>query len=193
MDAESSIELLRLARSGDQHALDSLLRRYLPALRRWAHGRLPRWARDIAETEDLVQESVAETLKHLARIDVERDGALHAYLRVAVMNRIRNELRRAARHPRQVELDPETPLTSLSPLEIAIGSETLARYESALGRLSSTEREAIIGRLELGLSFDELAHALDKPSPDAARLTVTRAVVRLTKLMADADPASSTP
>jgi RNA polymerase sigma factor (sigma-70 family) len=193
MDAESSIELLRLARSGDQHALDSLLRRYLPALRRWAHGRLPRWARDIAETEDLVQESVAETLKHLARIDVERDGALHAYLRQAVMNRIRNELRRAARHPRQVELDPETPLTSLSPLEIAIGSETLARYESALGRLSSTEREAIIGRLELGLSFDELAHALDKPSPDAARLTVTRAVVRLTKLMADADPASSTP
>jgi RNA polymerase sigma factor (sigma-70 family) len=193
MDAESSIELLRLARSGDQHALDSLLRRYLPALRRWAHGRLPRWARDIAETEDLVQESVAETLKHLARIDVERDGALHAYLRVAVMNRIRNELRRAARHPRQVELDPETPLTSLSPLEIAIGSETLARYESALGRLSSTEREAISGRLELGLSFDELAHALDKPSPDAARLTVTRAVVRLTKLMADADPASSTP
>src|SRR5207249_4062738 len=103
----------------------------------------------------------------------------------AVLNRIRNELRRASRHPRRAELDPEAPGASISPLEAAIGAQKLQRYEMALASLSVSDREAIIGRLELGLSFQELADAMHKPSPDAARITVTRALVRLTTLMGD--------
>jgi len=35
------------------------------------------------------------------------------------------------------------------------------------------------------LSYDDLADALDKPSPDAARMAVKRALVRLAKVMDD--------
>ena len=55
-DPESSVELLERARAGDSDALDRLLGRYLPRLRRWASGRLPRRARDLSDTDDLVQE-----------------------------------------------------------------------------------------------------------------------------------------
>src|SRR5262245_13253298 len=183
MDSESSKELLLKARAGDPAALDHLFHRYRTALQRWAHGRLPRWARDIADTEDLLQETLTQTFKQLPRIDVSEEDALHAYLRQAVLNRIRNELRRASRHPRRTELDPEAPGSSASPLEAAIGAEQLQKYETALASLSVTDREAIIGRLELGLSFQELADAMRKPSADAARIAVTRALVRLTTLM----------
>jgi RNA polymerase sigma-70 factor (ECF subfamily) len=60
-----------------------------------------------------------------------------------------------------------------------VGKEAVARYEAALESLSPVEKEAVIGRIELGLSYRELAEALDKPTADAARMTVSRALVRL--------------
>jgi RNA polymerase sigma factor (sigma-70 family) len=187
MDTESSLDLLNRAKAGDDQALERLLSRHLPALRRWASGRLPQWARDAVDTEDLVQETVCHTLKHLPRFEPEHDGALQAYLRQAVMNGIRNELRRASRHPQRVAIEHELPARSLSPLDQAIGGETVERYEAALSRLSANDREAVIGRLELGYSFQELASALGKPSPDAARVAVNRALVRLAALMSQAN------
>ena len=184
MVQESSKELLLKVRAGDQVALEQLLDRYRASLRRWAHGRLPRWARDIADTEDLIQETLAQTFKHLPRIELSDEDALHAYLRQAILNRIRNELRRASRHPRRAELDPDAPGVSTSPLEAAIGAQRLERYEHALASLSVSDREAIIGRLELGLTFQELADAMRKPTANAARVAVTRALVRLIQLMA---------
>lgn len=167
----------------DAAALERLLVRYRAALQRWAHGRLPRWARDVADTEDLLQETLTQTLKQLPRIELESEEALHAYLRQAVLNRIRNELRRASRHPSRTELVDVTADRGASPLEAAIGAERLARYEDALAQLSVSDREAIVGRLELGLSFQELADAMKKPSAEAARVAVTRALVKLTTLM----------
>jgi DNA-directed RNA polymerase specialized sigma24 family protein len=45
--------------------------------------------------------------------------------------------------------------------------------------LKPEEREAIVGRVELGYSYEELAVTLDKPTADAARKTAQRALVRL--------------
>ena len=39
MDPDSSVELIRRAQAGESDALSRLLERYLPELRRWAHGR----------------------------------------------------------------------------------------------------------------------------------------------------------
>jgi RNA polymerase sigma factor (sigma-70 family) len=183
MSVESSKELIAKARAGDEAALERLFHQYRSALHRWAHGRLPRWARDIADTEDLLQETLTQTLKQLPHIEIGEDETLQAYLRQAVLNRIRNELRRHARHPTRTALDLEAPAAAASPLEAAIGAERLERYENALATLSVSDREAIIGRLELGMSFRELADVLRKPSPDAARIAVTRALVKLTAIM----------
>jgi RNA polymerase sigma-70 factor (ECF subfamily) len=57
------------------------------------------------------------------------------------------------------------------------------RYEQALARLRPAEREAIIGRVEMGYSYDQLAEALEKPSAEAARKAAQRALVRLAQEM----------
>ena len=86
-----------------------------------------------------------------------------------MLNRIRNELRRKGRQPHATDLDGLEVENAESPLEQAIGSEAVERYERALQRLTVEEREAIIARVEMGYSYEELAEALDKPTPDAAR------------------------
>jgi RNA polymerase sigma-70 factor (ECF subfamily) len=176
-------DLLDRARAGDEGALNQLFERHLPSLRRWAHGRLPRWARDIADTTDLVQETILETLKRLERFQHRGDGALQAYLRQAVMNRIRNELRKVAVRGVNVTLDSSMHDEGTSPLDAAIGQQTLDQYDAALERLKPEEREAIVSRIEFDLSYPELAQVLGKPSADAARMAVVRALVRLAEEM----------
>jgi RNA polymerase sigma factor (sigma-70 family) len=179
LDPESSFELLQRIKTGDAEALDRLLRRHVPALRRWASGRLPTWARDLSDTQDLVQDTVIHALRHLHAFEPRHDGALQAYLRQAVVNKIRDQIRHAHRQPPAVELDEALPATVSSPLADAIGQEMLERYEAALLELNADDREAIIARVELGQSYQEVAAALGKPSSDAARMAVKRALVRL--------------
>ncbi len=178
---ESTVELLARARAGDQAALDEVFARAIPLLKRWASGRLPRWTREMIDTDDLVQETVVNTLKHIDVFEYRVDSALQAYLRQAVMNRIRNEMRRARRHQAPETLDTAAPDTGLSPLEQLIGKQTVEAYEEAMAALDPGEREAIIGRVELGLSYAELAAAMGRPSADAARMAVGRALLKLAR------------
>ena len=177
--SDDTTELLSRVQQGEDGALDALLGRLAPALERWARGRLPGWARERSETRDLVQETLIGGLRHFGGFEPLRAGALHAYLRQAILNRIRDEVRRVQRLPRRAQLDPFLESHGASPLEEAIGQEALEQYERALSRLRPVDREAIIGRIELGYSFTELALALGKPTAEAARLGVTRAIVRL--------------
>ncbi len=183
VDPVSTTELLTRARAGDQRVLTLVLERHRRALRRWAHGRLPRWARDVADTEDLVQDTLVRTFQRIEHFEARGPGALQAYLRQAVLNRIRDELRHHGRQPPVGELDePETPECE-SPIEQAIGREALDRYERALASLRPEEREAIIGRVEMGYTWEELAEALGRPSADAARKATERALIRLADAM----------
>ena len=179
----SSLTLLERARAGDREALESLIARYLPRLQRWASGRLPPWARDMAETQDLVQEALFQTFKRIERFEPRGEGALHAYLRQAILNRIREELRRATRRPPRSELDSAAEDDARSPLAAAIGQEAIDRYERALARLRPEDRELVVARIELGYTNREIAELLDKPTPNAARMATERAVVRLAKEM----------
>src|SRR5512138_2432115 len=99
MDTLSPKDMLLRARDGDERAIEELMTFYRASLQRWAHGRLPQWARDVADTEDLLQETLVQTLRLLRRIEIRDEDSLQAYLRQAVLNRIRNELRRVSRHP----------------------------------------------------------------------------------------------
>jgi RNA polymerase sigma-70 factor (ECF subfamily) len=183
-DASSSLELVSRARRGDSDALERLCARYLPRLRRWAHGRLPARARGPLETDDVVQESLLRTVAQLGDFEPRHEGALLAYLRQAVMNRIRDELRRAERRPAPAELRSGHPDAAPSPLEQTIGHEAMERYEAALLRLSDEDRAAVVAKVELGGTFQELAESLGKPSADAARMAVRRALLRLAREMA---------
>ena len=65
-----------------------------------------------------------------------------------------------------------------SPLELAIGREGVERYEQALQSLRPEEREVIIGRIELGYTYEGWL-SLGKPIADAARKAAQRALMRL--------------
>jgi RNA polymerase sigma factor (sigma-70 family) len=177
--SDSSVDLLLKAQSGDEDALNQLLARYLPRLQRWARGRLPSGVRTMLETGDLVQDAVINVLRHLDTFEIRTDGALLAYLRRAVNNRITDLYRRAGRREARGEMPDEIVAAGTSPLEAAIGTEALQNYERALASLNDGERQAIVLRVEFGLNYEEMAAQLGKPSADAARMAVTRAISRL--------------
>ena len=183
MELESSLVLIERAQSGDGAALNQLLDRYRPRIVRWASGRLPGYARDLTDTEDLVQDALVGTFRNLRTFECRGEWALQGYLRKAVLNRVREELRRLKDRPRREELGEDVPARQLSPLETAMGAQTFARYNAALETLSEQEREAVIARLELGCSYQEIALLVDKPTQDAARMAVTRAIAKVAELM----------
>src|SRR5262245_10381200 len=108
-----------------------------------ARGRLPRGARERLDTDDLVQEALLQSLDRLHAFEPRFDGALLAYLRQAVLNRVRDEVRRAARRPPATEPTGDEADPGPSPLDDAIGQETVSRYEAALERLSAEQRDAV--------------------------------------------------
>ena len=182
-DSRSTVQLLEHARGGDPDALNTLFARYHRPLTRWASGRLPQWARHSSETHDLVQDTLLNAFKRIDTFEPRREGAFQAFLRQAVMNRIRDEIRRAKTRPARETFEEVNHAREDSPLEHAIGAQTVDRYEAALTRLRPEDREAIIGRVELDNSYEELAVHLGKPSVDAARMAVARALLRLAEEM----------
>lgn len=185
---EATVDLVERFRKGDEHALDDLLDRCLPPLRRWARGRLPAFARGPMDTSDLVQDTVVSFLRHIDTVEIRHQGALLAYLREAVMNRIRDVLRQQQRRPPQTELPVHLPDDQTSPLDRMLGAERVAQYEAAMQRLRSADREVIIGRFELQYSYEELAVVLNKPTINATRVAVTRAMRRLVDEMRHVGP-----
>ncbi len=175
----TSLRLFARARRGDASALDRLFARLLPSLRRWTRRRLPSWARRRLDTEDLVQHAFLQLFRRLGGFEPRRRRALHAYLQEAIRNRVRDEVRRAAlvETSQRSALDPADPASS--PLDHAISQEDAARYREALARLEPGDQELVVGRVELGLSYEQLALATGRPSPDATRVAIRRALLRL--------------
>jgi RNA polymerase sigma factor (sigma-70 family) len=182
--ADSSSALILRARAGDENARNELFARYLPRLRRWAHGRLPAWTRDHLDTEDIVQDTLVQSLRRLEAFTPRHQWAFCAYVCEALRNRLHDVVRRASRRPLSEPFSTETPAAEPSPLEYAIGHQVLHHYDAALRRLRATDRELIIARVELHLDYDEIAPLLGKSSVGAARIAVSRALLRLGQEMA---------
>ena len=179
---ETSLSLLVRAKQGDSVALEALMGRYLTRLQRWASGRVPARARALLDTDDVVQDALLNTLRRLDHFQPRHDGALLAYLREAVANRIKNELRRVVPDIDGVEPD-SLPSGLPSPLETALSRQAIDRYERALSQLNDDDRAAIVGRFEMSYSYDALARAMNRTTADAARKLTERALRRLLALM----------
>lgn len=183
VEVDSSVDLLLKAQAGDSDSLNRLLTRYVPRLQRWASGRLPWGLRTMLDTADLVQDAIISALPHLNTLEVRTERAFQYYLQRAVKNRVIDLHKRARRRPVREEIAEDVVAAGTSPLEAAVGSEVFERYERALGSLKKQEREAVMLRVEMGLTYEEIAAQLRKASADAARMTVTRGIVRLAEKM----------
>jgi RNA polymerase sigma-70 factor (ECF subfamily) len=177
--------LLDAVRDGRQEAREQLVRRYLGPLTAWARGRLPGGAREIADTDDLVQVTLLRALDKVEGFESRGSGSFLAYLRRILQNQIVDQIRRARRSPDRVTPDERLGASEPSPLEHAIGRETLERYERALAALPERQQEAVIMRIELGFTHREVAEAVGCPSANAARMLVARALLQLVGDMRD--------
>ncbi len=184
-ELESTATLLAKVRNGDGGARDRLCSIYLPILTRWAHGRLPKFARDLSETDDIVQTSLINALKSLDTFVPMHEGAFLAYLRKILLNNIRLEIRKKSSQmdKTQFQDDAENQNQQNSQLEIAVGNEVLDKYERALSQMDRSSREAVILRVEFGYTFAETAAAMNFSSANAARMKVSRALLTLAKRM----------
>lgn len=180
---EPTIELVIRARAGDRLAVEALLQRCLPGLKRWAHGRLPHSARGSLDTADLVQEAALHALQRLDVFEPRHVGAMQAYLRQSVINRIRDEVRKVTRHPAAEGLSPDHPGDGTSPLEAAIQVESYERYRRGLERLKPRDREMVVARVEAQWSLGEISQRFGLSTVDAARMAVSRALKRLANFM----------
>lgn len=183
----SEWHLLERAREGSPSAVGALFTRYSSWLRRWTHGPLPRWVRGAVDTSDLVQDSLHHTFSRLPEFEPEHAGALRAYLRRAVVNRIRDEMRRAAFRLSVVAPDDPVRLSDEATAQFrqVVDDEAWGRYLQGLKRLNARDRRLIVGRAELGYSYRQLAFTERLPSPEAARKAMRRALVRLLAAMPD--------
>ncbi|HVS62300.1 MAG TPA: sigma-70 family RNA polymerase sigma factor [Thermoanaerobaculia bacterium] len=182
-DLASTQVLLAGARAGDESAREELVERFLPVLRRWAHGRLPTYARGLVDTDDLVQVTLIRALNNLDHFEPKHEGAFLAYLRRIVLNSVRDEIRRSMRAPQQEEVTEMLVDRGPSLLERTLGREVVESYERALGALPEAQQEAVILRVEFGYSYPEIAAALGRPSANAVRMMVSRALVSLAEGM----------
>ena len=174
-----SPSLLARARDGDPDAQDQIVRRYTTLLRRWGHGRLPRVAREQADTEDLVQITLMKALGALGTFEPRWDGAFTMFLHKVFTNAMLDEINKALGHPFRSELPEHLPGVEKSQTRALYEREVFEAYREALQKLPADQQRAVVLRMELGYSHQELAEALGSASADAARMFFSRAFKRL--------------
>lgn len=187
---DSTADLVFKARSGDRSAENEIVRRNLPELRQYARGRLPTAARGGNDTEDLVQDTMLKALQRLASFKPLRPGGFQAYLRTSLRHRVCDEVRRSIRYPHAGLLE-DAPDRGPTPHEAMAAQEALDRYHRALGKLRPNYRALVQAHVEREWSYERIARALGKPSTNAARVAVGRAVNRLLSIMRTDPPRRS--
>lgn len=178
-DLESTRELIARSNSGDSSARDRLARRCLPILQRWARGRLPTYGRDLAETDDLVQITVARAFNNLEGFDARGQGAFLAYLRTILLSCARDEVRRTMRARQRIVPADTLRLMGAEGPDSIVELEDLEAFEEMVEKLPEPKRSAVILRVEMGFDYASIAEELDCASANAARMMIQRALAEL--------------
>jgi RNA polymerase sigma-70 factor (ECF subfamily) len=177
-DFTTTAFLINSFNKGYKSSCDKLFNLYQPALLKWAHGRIPAQARGFMDTQDMVQDTMMLAFKSIKKIKAQRPGAFFSYLRTVFINQIKQELRR--NKPFQLSI---TQFSNDQKLTYEKDLNTIIDYDKALNKVSFDEKEAIILRLEFGFKYDEIAQITEKPSANAMRMYITRALLKLASHM----------
>jgi RNA polymerase sigma-70 factor (ECF subfamily) len=131
-----------------------------------AYGLALRWTRRPADAEDIAQEAFLRAYRGLGRYDPERRAALRCrgWLARIVMNLVRNAARDGGPRPTTLDAsldDPDVPEDR--PEAMALARETRDEWRRRLDALPPRHRLAVELRHVEGLSYPELAAALERP------------------------------
>ena len=178
---------MQAAQGGDRTALDTLLRRHYDRL----YALCRRMTGDDADAADACQEALMAIVRGLPRFDGRSSFGTWAY-RVTT-NACLDELRRRRRRPEPGL--PEGSAELASPLDPAESSTTRLDLDRALQALPADYRAVIVLRDLCGLSYDEIAQALDIPA-GTVRSRISRGRSALMPALApgrNPDPSSERP
>ena len=178
-DSTSTVTLWQQATAGDRRALELVISRMRPYLRRVWRVRLQQSARHLVETEDLLQESLIRAMKHLPQFQGQSIQDFRNWLHAVFRNLVIDEARKGLRVPVVVEPADDIVDHGRSPEEIAVDREHTAVFDSAVARLRPKERLLVIHRLQHGRSFQELSDMLGIASAAAGRMAFNRELRKL--------------
>ncbi len=192
--------LLPAARHGSPEACDrlwQLVRNYLLML---ANRELPAELRGQLGGSDLVQETLYDAQRNLARFEGRTHGELLAWLRRILLNHLADARRKQTRR-NEIQngrerslaagsslLDPQSLLVAEtdSPSHVAMSREQTRRIARVLATLSADHAQIIRLRTWERLSFVDIGESLGC-SPDAARKLWVRAIERFERMWAQQD------
>lgn len=190
-------QIVDAAKAGDAAALQELLDRHLAGLRVFVRLRVDEKLRAKESCSDLVQSACREALEHLGQFEYRGEASFRNWLYTAALNKIHNRREYWAADKR--DAGRERPLPSsgqdgelaqayasvTSPSQQAMGHELVERLERAFDVLPAQYREVLTLSRIAGQSTAEIAAQLGK-SEGAIRTTLSRALVRLSELLASA-------
>jgi len=200
-DPSRTGELLAQARGGDSGAVEDLLERHRPGLRRMVDARIDRRLERRVDASDIVQDVLLEASQRLE--DYLRDPRLpfSLWLRQLAQDRV-IDMHRRHRLAGRRSLDREQPIQSgdddnssrelaiqlrdpeLTPAAHALREELRDQFLKALGLMDETDREILMMRHFEQLSNSEAADLLGLSEP-AAGMRHLRALRRLRAILGD--------
>src|SRR5205809_913031 len=165
-DREVDQQLVLRAQQGDKRAFELLVLKYQRKLGRL----LSRWVRDPAEVEDVTQEAFVKAYRALPAF--RGDSAFYTWLYRIAINTAKNTLVSNRRRPVDFDLDLQDPeqhdrqallKDADTPEGVLLTDEIRGVVERALEQLPEDLRTAIVLRELEGLSYEEIAEAMDCP------------------------------
>jgi RNA polymerase sigma-70 factor (ECF subfamily) len=159
-------ELVRRVQAGDQTAFNLLVLKYQHRVLKL----VGRFVNDASEAEDVAQEAFLKAYRALASF--RGDSAFYTWLYRIAINTAKNALVSQRRRPVDFDLDLQDPdqyerhaklKEADTPEGVLLTDEIRAVVEEAMEELPEDLRTAIVLRELEGLSYEEIAEAMDCP------------------------------
>jgi RNA polymerase sigma-70 factor (ECF subfamily) len=199
-EKQDSIDLILRYQAGDRLALDALCSRYYERVRRMVALRVGHLLRDIAEIDDVVQETFLSAMRAIDRFELREEGRLVNWLACIAERKVLDMLQHANRPKRErgravsledlrqagaasssVGWDPPGDATQAP--DRAERNELAVLLDRCLAKLDARHREVILLRDFAGGTWKYVAEELGCVSAEAARKLYSRARVALVVLM----------
>jgi len=194
---ETTLHLVYAANAGDRQALEELFERYLPRVRQIVALRTGKRLREIADVEDITQETLLSVFKGLSRFEARSEGTFRNWVARCVECEVVRQLRFRQARKRgggrvvrfddlrsQGTLSSALAARSPSPSEVVAGKELAEKLEDALLKMPEHHREMIILRALCEMSYGEIAEAIGFAGEVTARKAYSRAMFRLKQMLA---------